>query len=406
MRYFLPRSCPNPLTNVTGTLRLEDDTISIDDEQSLTGQFRQGKVVATGAYPLVSPFLPEGKTPLRVGLDGVTLDLKGLYRGDIDGEIVVGGYFLVPQIGGEMTLSNGQVLLQQEPATTAEPEIDFSDPLAPVVLYDRLKLVLAPNTQILTPPVLNFLADGELTITGTVEDPRAAGTIFLRRGLVNLFTTQFTLVGNYKNTATFIPEQGLDPNLSVLMRAAVQEATRDRFPAEPADVEALAEIQESAIDRGTVQTVRIDAKVTGPASELANNLELTSRPARTQTEIVALMGGGFVNTLGRGDTTLAIANLASSVLLTQIQSAVGQTLGLQDFRLFPAINSRTSTLTLGAEVGVNLTQDISASILRILDSRESTRFNLRYRLSDTVQLRGSTDFEEDHRGEIELQFRF
>ena len=401
---FSSPSLPEPLTNVTGILRLEDDTIAI--EESLTGQFDRGQVVATGSYSLVSPVLPEGQTPLTVGLEGVELELKGLYRGGIDGEIVVGGYFLVPQIGGEITLSDGQVLLQEQPAATEEPEIDLSDPFAPVVLYDNLNLVLARNTQILTPPVLNFLADGELTITGTIEDPRAAGTIFLRQGLVNLFTTQFTLARNYKNTATFLPERGLDPNLSVLMRASVQEATRDRFPAKPTDVEALAEIQESAIERGTVQTVRIEAKVTGPASELANNLELTSRPARTETEIVALMGGGFVNTLGRGDTTLAIANLASSVLLTQIQAAVGQTLGLRDFRLFPAINSRTSTLTLGAEVGVDLTQDISASILRILDSRESTRFNLRYRLSDTVQLRGSTDFDEDHRGEVELQFRF
>ncbi|MDY6941260.1 MAG: translocation/assembly module TamB domain-containing protein, partial [Cyanobacteriota bacterium] len=400
---FSSPTLPEPLTNVTGTLQLQDNRVIVEE---LTGQFEKGQVTASGIYPLAFPLLAEDEPPLTVDLQGVELDLKGLYRGGIDGQVIIGGYFLVPEIGGKITLSDGRVMLAEQTATTAEPEIDFSDPLAPVVLYDNLKLRLAPKTQILTPPVLNFLADGELTITGTIEDPRAAGTIFLRQGLVNLFTTQFTLARNYKNTATFLPERGLDPILAVLMRASVQEATRERFSTDPTGTESLAEIEESAIERGTVQTVRIEAKVTGPASELANNLELTSRPARTQSEIVALMGGGFVNTLGRGDTTLAIANLASSVLLTQIQSAVGQTLGLQDFRLFPATNSQTSTLTLGAEIGIDLTEDISTSILRILDSRESTRFNLRYRLSDSVQLRGSTDFDEDHRGEIELQFRF
>jgi translocation and assembly module TamB len=269
--------------------------------------------------------------------------------------------------------------------------------------YDKLKVTLTPNTQILKPPVLNFLADGTLTIDGPIDDASAAGTIFLRRGIVNLFTTEFTLARDYKNTATFIPAQRLDPNLSVLMRASVQEAVRQQFPT---PTEHAAEIQETALDLGTLQTVRIEAKATGRASQIANNLELSSSPNRSETEIVALMGGGFVNTLGRGDSTLAIANLASSVLLTQFQSAINQALGLQDFRLFPTTTTRTSSLTLGAELGVNLTDRFSASILQVLDAEQGTRFNLRYRLNDNVLLRGSTDFSEDSRAEIEWNFRF
>jgi len=46
------------------------------------------------------------------------------------------------------------------------------------------------------------------------------------------------------------------------------------------------------------QTVRVQATVTGPASQLFDNLQLTSNPSRSESEIIALLGGGFVNTLG------------------------------------------------------------------------------------------------------------
>ncbi len=118
------------------------------------------------------------------------------------------------------------------------------------------------------------------------------------------------------------------------------------------------------------------------------------------------MGGGFINTLGTGDSTLALANLAGSVLLTQFQTALNQALGLRDFRIFPTTTSRTSSLTLGAELGIKLTENVSASVLRILDANQPTRFGVRYRIDDNILLRGSSDFEEDTRGEIEIRFRF
>ncbi|PPK14527.1 hypothetical protein CV015_14810, partial [Staphylococcus haemolyticus] len=61
-------------------------------------------------------------------------------------------------------------------------------------------------------------------------------------------------------------------------------------------------------------TIQVEARVEGLASQLNQNLELTSSPARSETEIVALLGGSFVNTLGSGDSTLSLANLAGSAL--------------------------------------------------------------------------------------------
>jgi translocation and assembly module TamB len=229
----------------------------------------------------------------------------------------------------------------------------------------------------------------------------------LRSGQVNLFTTQFTLARGFEQTAEFFPDQGLDPTLNIRLITSVPEVTRSRTvsASSPSEIEDV-----PATSLGALQTVRIEARVTGPASQLFDNLELNSSPSRSENEIIALLGGGFVNTLGRGDSTLGLANLAGSALLTNIQGAIGNALGLSEFRLFPTIvtseESRSSTLGLAAEAGVDITRNISTSVLRVLTADQPTRFNLRYRLSDEFLLRGSTDFSGDSRAVLEYETRF
>lgn len=161
---------------------------------------------------------------------------------------------------------------------------------------------------------------------------------------------------------------------------------------------------------GALRTVRIQARATGSASQLADNLELTSNPPRSESEIVALLGGGFVETLGRGDTTLGLANLAGSALLTPFQNVVGDALGLSEFRLFPTVvrdeKSRTSTLGLAAEVGVSVTPKLSASVSKILTADEPPEFGVTYRVNNEILLRGGTDLSGETRGVIEYEKRF
>ncbi len=150
--------------------------------------------------------------------------------------------------------------------------------------------------------------------------------------------------------------------------------------------------------------------MTGPASQLFDNLELTSSPSRGKNEIIALIGGGFVNTLGRGDSTLGIANLAGSALLTNVQGFIGNALGFGEFRLFPTLlnNERRSSSTLGlaAELGVDITGSLSASVLRVLTSDQPTQIGVRYRINNRLLLRGSTDFSGDNRAVVEYETRF
>jgi len=137
------------------------------------------------------------------------------------------------------------------------------------------------------------------------------------------------------------------------------------------------------------------------------------------------MGGGFVNTLGQGgDSTLALANLAGSALLNNLQAALNSVLrGPVDFRLFPLVvesqnrkdqadSKQTSTqpgaetLALGAEVGVNLTNNVSFSVLRLLTLDIPTRFNVNYQINNNLQLRATSDFQDENRVVLEYEARF
>jgi translocation and assembly module TamB len=141
-----------------------------------------------------------------------------------------------------------------------------------------------------------------------------------------------------------------------------------------------------------IRTIQVEARVEGLASQLDQNLELTSSPARSETEIVALLGGSFVNTLGSGDSTLALANLAGSALNLQgTFNQIGNLFGLSEFRLFPTISaaSNSSSLELGAEAGVDITPRISVSGVKILTAEDPLQLGVNYRINDNLRLRGS-----------------
>lgn len=399
------RALPESLTNVTGTVLFDFDRLQVQDG---TAQFSDGTITAGGTLPISRPAPQEN--PLAVNIGELAINLKGLYSGRVQGGVTITGTALAPTIGGAVTLSNGQVPLAQGAGATTTGgggtgggDTDSGSPIK----FNNLQLILGKGIQITQAPILNFLAEGELTVNGSLGSLRPRGEIELKRGQVNLFTTQFRLARGYDQTARFTPERGLDPILDVRLVAAVTETNQRRVPTDPLS----AEISD-ALELGFVraETVRIQAKVQGPASQLADNLELTSTPARSETEIVALLGGGFVETLGRGDSTLGLANLAGSALLGNVQNIIGDALGLTEFRLFPTIitneEERSSTLGLAAEAGVDITRNFSVSVLKELTTNQPFDYSLRYRLNDDLLLRGATNFSGENRAVLEYERRF
>lgn len=419
------------LTNVTGTARFNNDRITVEGIQ---GNFSKGQVVAQGVIPIVdslSPNDPDAANPLSVKLDNLTLNLEQQYQGGVNGNVAITGSALNPVIGGDVLLSDGQVFLPTTASPTAgageqkaggaqtpkspSPQPPASSPSsspANMVELNNLRLTLGDSIAVVLPPILNFRAKGDLIVNGSLSDLRPDGTIRLTGGSVNLFTTQFNLDKGYENKATFSRRQEIDPTLDVHLVSSVPEVTSNRIPSSPISSE-IADTVSS--DAGSLQTVRVQAAVKGPASQLFDNLELTSEPSRSQSEIIALIGGGFVQTLGRADSAAGLANIAGSALLSSYQGTftnIGNAFGLSELRLFPAVitneeRSRTSsTLGLAAEAGINVSRSVYFSALRYLTADQPTQFGFTYRLNQKIRVRASSDFTEDTRAIVEYEAQF
>ncbi|MGH1397059.1 MAG: translocation/assembly module TamB domain-containing protein, partial [Trichormus sp.] len=413
---FAAQALPGKLREVTGKVQFDFDRILVE---SLEGRFSRGKVEASGEIPIFNNQLAINN-PLNVNLDQLALNLKGLYQGGATGNLEITGSALNPAIGGKISLYDGQVLLA-ESTNTEQNNSNLGISLSKVNKQDKqevsragttarfndLGLELGKNLQITRQPILSFRATGNLTVNGTFADPIPVGTIQLKDGGVNLFTTQFKLASGYKHTATFRANQPRDPDLDVQLFAKVLDVVQNSdFSGDRLNPTGLA----------ALETVRVEANVKGQASQLNEIIDLRSSPSRSENEIVALLGGGFVDSQGRSDSTLGIINIAGSAVFNNFQSAftqIGNAFGLSELRIFPTVISdnpeagRTnSSIELAAEAGVDISTKLSISSIKILTANDPFQWGINYRINEKIRVRASTNLEDDSRAVIEYQTRF
>ncbi len=392
---FRAQALSDPLTNVTGTALFNGRTISVENIQ---GNYNQGQVNVSGILPIFD-LQQATANPLTVSIaDKLNFKLAGLYEGGVGGDVVIRGTALKPVIGGEIQLSDGQVIIgnsaaakkksaataeantkvinldRQEanpnvtptaennanpvvtvdgstnPVATADASTSAATPPIPVEFAD-LKLILGkdiwvttqsflsfvPGGAALSQPLLRFDAKGDLTINGTLAKPLPEGVIRLTGGRLSLFSTEFTLARGYEQTARFIPSQGLDPTLDVRLTAIVPETSARNT--QTLESPLSSEVSDVSVNNfGTLRSVTVQARVNGPASKLGENLELTSEPSRSKGEIVALLGGSILGSFGQADAGQGLTNFASSTILGSLQgtiTAIGQAVGFSEFRIFP-----------------------------------------------------------------------
>ena len=411
---FSAQALPGKIRRVTGKVNFNFDRISVEN---LQGRFSRGQVEAAGDIPISNKQQVTISNPLTVKADQLTMNLKGLYQGGASGNLQITGSALNPLIGGKVNLFNGKVLLAESSNTnqTGDNNINLSltkdnkqsktETGNANTRFNNLEIELGKNVEVTRPPILSFQATGNLIVNGSFAEPIPDGTIRLKQGGVNLFTTQFKLVGGYENTATFKSDQPRDPILDVKLFAKVLDVVQS------SDFSRANTVGLAALD-----SVRVEASVQGPASKLNENLELTSSPSRSQTEIVSLLGGGFVDTEGRGDSTLGLINIAGSAVFNNFQSAfnqIGTAFGLSELRIFPTIISdnpeagrSTSSLELAAEAGIDISTKISISSIKILTASDPFQWGINYRINDEFRVRASTNLQDDSRAVVEFQRRF
>ena len=397
---FLPDAF---LTEINGKILFDFDRLQVEN---LTGNFGGGQITAFGTLPLTDN-TPQ-TLPLTFNLNDVAIDLKGLYEGGLRGNIKIMGSAIEPDITGDLTLFEGKILIANTTAQNDSPQSISDNGIAAATEYKNLELNLGKNIQIVQPPIFNFYAQGTLKVNGTFNQPIPEGTIDLEKGQVNLFTSQLNLERDEKNTARFSRNNSLDPYLDVSLVGSAVEASNSQIPegSSPSEIKDIA-----ASSLGSLQTVRIFATVKGLASQLTNKIELTSSPPRSEIAILGLLGGNFVNTLGRGDSTLGLANLAGLALFNSFNTVISDAFGLSEFRLFPTpvIDEKRNIerlSALAAEVALDITNNLSFSVLKIVDVDIPAQFGVRYRLNDNFIWRGSTNFDDESRTLIEYGIRF
>lgn len=408
---------PQPLTNINSRVNFNLDRLNVEQ---FNADFGGGEVNISGGLAL---FNPEASTEsLDIDLDHLALDLPDLYQGNVTGDVNIGRSAIEPEIGGDITVSQGEVLLaeEEENGTAQNAQGANGQENGANIGFNNLKITLGDNVNVTRQPILNFLADGSLVLNGSLDNIRPEGTVNLRRGQVNLGLTQFRLAKGYEQTATFVPAQGFDPTLDVRLVTSVSETSGNIGGGDGST-----EFQDQQIDTSvaSLRSIQVEALVRGRASELQpgaltandNILTLTSEPSRSETEIIALLGGGLTRGFGE-DAALGLANIAGSTLFGAFQNTIGDALGLSEFRIFPTLiptereegedGGSSSTLGFGAEAGINISNDFSVSVLTIFDADQNFQYSLRYRLDDSILLRGTTDFADNENLIIEYETRF
>lgn len=446
----------DPVTNLTGTVLFSLERFGIPQLQANLGD---GQIDITGQLPL----LPSGQSlltqvvtkqvvPQRVdprksapnaepspSTDGLLIALTDLpvgysniFQAVLNGQVAIDGAALEPVVGGQLEIGGGQVrateLLRQigaidfptpaEVAATNPYRAQYLgiDPLAPQPtgpppgLLDKLsiqdfRVVLSDRFVVAGQPFYNVSAVGDVTINGTLADLQPDGMVALTSGWINLFSTQFRLDPNAPNTATFTPANGLDPYVDVVMTARIRDTDVTQAPRVSGGFAGSELSDNTNLETvGDIEYVQVRAIAQGPASELNESLALTSRPRRRQEELVALLGSSVSGRLA-GASLTQFAGFVGAGSLSGFGNNVANALGLRSFSVFPTTDTSTEStagIGLGVEASFGIGNRLGVNILQILNNGNPPQVGIQYRLTEQLQLRGSSNLNDT---EVRLEYR-
>ncbi len=270
---------PSPIT-MTGNINLDNRLIRV---QQLAGTFAQSQLLISGDLPI---FRPQNnlENPLNLAISKATLDINNLYKGDVEGNVIVRGSAFSPTLSGAVKLSNGQVFIPEQIATQPTQFVNpWSKPRQTKALIvpklDNFQVSL-DNLFIEQTPLYDFSFGGQLALNGSLDnlnrvEPR--GAITLNRGRISFLDTRFLLERRYANEIVFKPEQGLfNPDLNIRMRTIVSELPQSQR-LRSAD---SSEIPDDTLNR--VQRIDINLAVNGSLDQLLPNVN-QSNPETCQS---------------------------------------------------------------------------------------------------------------------------
>ncbi|MEO0517709.1 MAG: translocation/assembly module TamB domain-containing protein [Cyanobacteria bacterium P01_A01_bin.116] len=423
----------DPISNLNGAVLFDLKQVSIQQMQASIGDGQlaiagQLPLLASGQSLLATPVSQQKQQPnnngLVISLNDLPLDYSGLLEANFQGRVFVTGAVLEPTISGGVEVANGQVqankllgeagsinLPTEEELEEVSPyrleyfgpeALDLPEQEQPEGLLDRIALnnfeiTFGDRLAILGQPFYNISALGDITINGPLSNLQPNGTIALKSGWINLFSTQFRLDTSAPNTATFLPENGLDPYVDVVMEARVQNSDITPAPRKAGTfVSSEIEVNPGIETIGEIQFVEVQAVAQGPASELSDSLSLTSNSSLGQGELLALLSSSAFSDITTASYTQLAGFLGAGNLAT-LGDNIADAIGLQSFSVFPTTDTSPDSsvgIGLGLQATASISDRIEVNILEILNSNNPPQLGLQYRITDELDLRGSSNLDD------------
>ena len=175
---------------------------------------------------------------------------------------------------------------------------------------------------------------------------------------------------------------------------------------------------------GQLRLVKVMVQATGPANRLGdrNNLVLRSSPPMSEQQLLGLIGGNSLASLGSNGGAALATMLSQSLLspvLGTLTDAMGQRLQVAIFPTYvnPEVKSekeRTSgnvppTLTVVTEFGLALTDKLNLSLLmapNTTDVEVPPQGTVSYRLTPTTSVSAAMDANGTWQSQLQVFFRF
>ncbi len=278
------------LITLNGKANIKNRSINVDQ---LTADVVKTRLNITGDLPLLP--LQNQQTvnnPLTIQIRQNEVNNSGIYQGLINGDILITGALIKPQISGNINFSEGQLNV---------PKLNFKPEETSLILEKWLKTI-ASEGNIVIPPKLNnfkitldditvknettrlipktivdlganFNLSGNLTLNGQINrlslidilSIEPSGKIKINSGQVNIPVTRVFISDRNENTLTFLPEQGLlnpliDLELKLYIFAVALRSIQDN------------EIPDDIVQSGRAKSAEITLNIEGSADEVLPNI--------------------------------------------------------------------------------------------------------------------------------------
>ena len=265
---------------VSGQIALNNQLLKVEQ---LEGTIANKKLSVTGILPLFQPLgQSHSSNPLTIAIEQGEMELEGLYKGGIDGKVVITGAAIAPAIGGEIRLQNGRAFLPEEKATNVEEVsaafykwsglVAGKTGAAVVPRLNNFRVVLdglgIEQEALLFSNLFKFSFAGALTLNGALDNLdnlQPEGTIRLERGEIDLGTTQLFLAHRYDNRIDFVPQRGLfNPNLDIQLKTFLFDVSLVSVNRN--------EVRDDIVKSGRAKTIELTVTIDGKVNDLLPSL--------------------------------------------------------------------------------------------------------------------------------------